>query len=52
MVFQRNGLARENAAVDRRFGRLPYLAPDFAPGSAEGTRMLRPHERPMDLIVD
>jgi hypothetical protein len=51
MVFQRNGLARENTVVDR-LGRLPYLAPDFAPRSAEGTRMLRAHERPMDLIVD
>src|SRR6202043_3352191 len=50
MVFQRNGLARENAVVDR-LGRLPYLAPDFAPRSAAGTRTLRSRGRPMAPIV-
>jgi hypothetical protein len=51
VVFQRNGLACEYAAVDY-LGRLPYLAPVLTAGSAEGTRMLRPHERPVAVVID
>jgi hypothetical protein len=32
MVFQRNGLARENTVMDR-LGRLPYLAKALTVGS-------------------
>ena len=51
MVFQCNGLACEYTVVDS-LGRLPYLAPVFTAGSAEGTRMLRPHEHPVGVVID
>src|SRR5258708_30030064 len=51
MGFPRHGLACEYTAVER-LGRLPYLAPVFMAGSAEDTRMFRPHERQGGVIID